>query len=126
MDLSPYAKDKINDHLNGVAAWTMPTNVYVATFNGDPLGAGVENTTTLRAAGRVEAVMGASSSGVAANTSDADFGDADAGATVTHTAHMDAQSGGNILMADELASTQVISAGNPVNFPTGDITTTFA
>jgi len=124
-DLSPYLKDKLNDHANGVAAYTMPTTVGVALFNGDPFGAGVEVTATIRAAGRLAVTMGASSGGVATSSADVDFGDADGAATVTHTCTFDALSGGNKLLADALASTQEISAGNPVSYPAGDITTTY-
>lgn len=124
-DMSPYLEDKVNDHVNGVSAYTMPAVVGVALFNGDPLGAGVEVTTDVRAAGRVALSMAASSGGVAASDADADFGNADGPATVTHTCTFDALSGGNKLMADALSSTQEISAGNPVNYPAGDITTTY-
>jgi len=124
-DMSAYLEDKVNDHANGVATFT-PAAQYVALFNGDPFGAGSEVTDTIRAAGRVAlGTMGASSGGVSTSSAEVDFGSADAGATVTHTCTYDAASGGNQYYADALASTQVISTGNPVSYPAGDITVTY-
>src|SRR5690606_2875021 len=42
--LTEYTRDALVDHLLKTAAFTQPSNIYVALFNGDPEGAGSELT----------------------------------------------------------------------------------
>lgn len=101
---------------------------YVALFDGDPQGSGSEVTTTIRPAGRLPITSsmedaGTTSTGESASTADIDFGNADDGATVSHIAIYDSDSGGTLLASDALTGgTQTVTAGNPVKIPAGDLT----
>ena len=125
MDLSDYAAQQLTDWITGVDSMPAATTRYAALFNGDPQGAGSEVTTTIRPAGRVAItsdMTAADSSGNSSNDAAIDFGDADAGATVTHIGIYDAASGGNLIASDAIASgSQAISAGNAVSIPIGDL-----
>ncbi len=100
---------------------------YAALFDGDPQGAGTEVTTTIRSAGRlaITASMeaaGTTNTGESSSTADIDFGNAEGGATVSHLAIYDSQSGGTLLASDALTGgTQTVTAGNPVKIPAGDL-----
>lgn len=123
---SDYFEEAILNTMRGsnITAFTP----YVALFNGDPTDAGTggtEVTTTIRPAGRVAATFGAPSGGSMSNSSAVDFGNADAGATVDHFAIYDAASAGNMVAHGSLTS-QVVSTGNPVSFPIGNLTITVA
>lgn len=127
---SNYLEDKVLGWaLKGVAMGTAPVAVYVGLFNGDPLdtgAGGTEVTTTIRAAGRVAATFGAittaAGANAVANDAEVDFGDADAGATITHFAIFDAASSGNMLYSNALAGgSTVIGAGTTVKFAIGDL-----
>ena len=125
MDMSPYLENKLNDHVLKATTYTAPAAVYVALYNGDPLGAGTEVTTTIRPAGRVAATFAASASGVSETSADVDFGDADAGATVSYVAIMDAASSGNILYRGALTGgSQAITAGNAVKINSTELSVT--
>lgn len=103
---------------------------YVALFNGDPQGAGTEITTTIRVAGRlaITASMeaaGDTSAGEASSDTEIDFGNAAGGATITHLAIYSAATAGTLLASDALTGgDQVVTAGNPVKIPVGDLTVT--
>jgi hypothetical protein len=96
-DLSGYAGDYLVNWMTGVASFPAASTRYVATFNGDPLGAGSENTTSIRAAGRpaCTSAMGTASGGSITNTTAVNFGDSAGAASVTHLAIYDAASTGN-------------------------------
>jgi len=128
-DIPDAIRNEIVDWIIGKANPTPTSGTrYLALFNGDPQGAGSEVTTTIRPAGRVDLttameLAGATTQGQAANTSEVDFGNADAGATVSHIAIYSASSGGTLLASDALSGgTQTITAGNPVKVPVGDLT----
>lgn len=50
-----------------------------------------------------------------------EFGAADAGATITHSALFDADSGGNMLYYSPLDNSRTVSLGDPVVIPIGDL-----
>lgn len=125
-----YAAKKILDHAMGKTAWTMPTNVYVALYIGDPFGAGSELTDpTATDYARVQttgASWGAATftSPTASITSAADIDFGTAGAdwgTVTHVAIFDAATVGNMIAAGPLETAFPIMSGAPVKFPTGTL-----
>lgn len=125
-DLSDYSAQRITDWVTGNANMPATTTRYAGLYNGDPQSGGTEVTTTIRAAGRVAItpdMASSDSSGNAANDGVIDFGNADAGATITHIGISDASSAGNLISSDSLAAgTQVVTAGNAVNIPVGDLT----
>ena len=127
---SDYLEAAVLNHVFRNTALTSPTTVYVGLWNGDPTDTGLggtEVTTTIDATGRKAATFGAPSGGVIASTADVDFGAADAGATITHFAIMDAASAGNMLAHGALVGgSQTISTGNDVKFATGNLTVTLA
>lgn len=123
-ELTDATKNTLIDWVTGKTTPAAVATRYVALYNGDPQGAGGEVTTTIRPAGRVAltAAMGVAGAGIATNSGPVDFGNAAAGATVSHFAIMDAASAGNILASDALTGgSQTISTGNPVSFATGDL-----
>lgn len=128
--LSEYAAKKILEHAMGKTAWTMPTNVYVALFIGDPLGAGSELADPPATDYAREQTTGASwgtatfSSPTAsiATAADVDFGTAGADwGTVTHVAIYDAATDGNMIASGPLTTARPIVSGDPVKFPSDSL-----
>lgn len=128
--LSEYASKKILEHAMGKTAWTMPTNVYVALFIGDPLGAGSELADPPATDYAREQTTGASwgtaafTSPTASITSAAniDFGTAGADwGTVTYVAIYDAATDGNLIASGPLEVAFPVLSGMPVMFPTGTL-----
>jgi len=127
---SEYAIKKILDHATGKAAWTMPADVYVALFNGDPLGAGTEladppatdYARELMADTDWNAAAFASPTGTSSNATDTDFGIAgSAWGTVSHYAVYDDPTAGNMLWSGPLEVTRSIQLNDPVKFPAGEL-----
>jgi len=127
-DIADDVLDDLVDWLIGKADPPSTGTRYVALFNGDPQGAGSEVTTTIRPSGRVAITSdmeasGTTNTGESSSTADIDFGNADAGATVSHIAIYDAATSGNLLASDSLTGgSQTVTAGNPVKIPSGDLT----
>jgi len=123
-ELTDATKNTLLDWVTGKATPATAATRYVALYDGDPQAAGSEVTTTIRVAGRVDLTtqMAVAGSGLAVNSADIDFGNAAAGATVSHFAIMDAAVAGNIMASDALTGgTQTVSSGNPVSFSIGDL-----
>lgn len=127
-DLSQYLGNKICRWLAGNAMPTPPTSCYLALFNGDPKSGGTEVTTTISAGGRLAIDWDAISAGtdnVLTSDGDADFGDADGGASISHVAVFDAASAGNRLASKAVPGGPLaIAAGTGVNFLAGDLSFT--
>lgn len=129
-DASDYLETQILNWLKGTTFPSAPASVYVGLFSSDPTdtgSAGTEVTTTIRAAGRVAVSFGANSGtgdGATSIANDAlvDFGNAAAGASVTHYGIFDAASAGNILVSNSLVSAKTVGTGDPVSFAIGTIT----
>lgn len=104
-------------------AYTAPSAVYVALFNGDPTDAGTggsEVTTTVRTAGRVAATFAAPSGKSMSNSAVISFGNAAGAATVTHYALFDAASAGNMLDSAPLTGGSMsVAANSAVSFAVG-------
>jgi hypothetical protein len=121
-----YAIKKILDHVMGKAAYTMPT-IYVALYNGNPLGAGTElaappATDYARKTVTWGSATFSSPTGTIANTADVDFGIAGAAwGTVDYFAIFDASTGGNMLVSDSLEVSRNIQLNDPVKFPAGEL-----
>lgn len=122
--LSTYLADKLLNWLKGTAFGTAPTNTYVALYNGDPTDAGsggTEVTDTIDASGRKAITWGSPSGKSMSNSADIDFGNADAGATVSHIAIFDASTSGNMLGSFALSPSRSVTTGDPVKFSAGDL-----
>lgn len=104
-------------------AYTAPSAVYVALFNGDPTDAGTggsEVTTTIRTSGRVAATFAAPSGKSMSNSAVISFGNAAGAATVTHYALFDAASAGNMLDSAPLTGGSMsVAANSAVSFAVG-------
>jgi hypothetical protein len=121
---STYLADKLLNWLKGTTMGAAPATTYCALFNGDPTDAGsggTEVTTTIEAAGRQAITWGAPSGKIMSNSADVDFGNADAGATITHIAIFDAATVGNMLGSFALSPSRVVTTGDPVKFSVGDL-----
>jgi hypothetical protein len=114
----------INGTLN---AWlratnvTAPVTVYVALFNGDPAGAGVEATGGSYA--RQAITFGAPASGVCTSTNAQSFTNMPA-MTVNYVSLHDAATVGNRLYSAAATSAKVTNAGDTVSIAIGGITVT--
>lgn len=116
-DLSNYAENALLDHLLGIAAFTMPSPVYLAAFTAvtdAEAGTGTEVSGGSYARVAITSLMSASVGGNSSNTGAITFPTATAGwGTVPYFAIMDASSGGNALSIIKATN------GTPVNVLSG-------
>jgi len=110
MSISNYAELKILDHTTGRAAWTIPTNVYVALHLADPGEAGTTspavNTT------RKVAAWSAAASGAIATSATLEWTNVSTTETYTHWSLWDALTAGNALWSGALSSSAAVTAGD--------------
>jgi len=127
---SEYAIKKMLDHATGKAEWTIPANVYVALYSGDPLNGGAEladptDTDYAREAMADtdwDAATFAQPTGTIVSATDTDFGVAGAAwGTVDYMAIFDALTGGNMICAGPLEVSRNIQLNDPVKFPAGEL-----
>jgi hypothetical protein len=132
--MTDYLEKKLLDHTLGKAAYTMPTTVYLALFISDPGDTGsqvgeVSASSTGYARQPITSVMSATgaTSGQSTNGSAITFGPATVDwGTVTHTAVLDASSGGNMLLYGPLSSVRTIQSGDSLQYATSQFSITFA
>lgn len=127
-ELSNYAANAFLNWVKSTAFPADPAAVYLALFNGNPTASGTggtEVTTTIRPAGRVAVTFGAITSREITNSADVLFGNAAAGASITHFAIFDAASSGNMIAFTPLDAPRTISTGDPVTFLTGAVKLNF-
>ena len=123
--ISEYAVKKMLDHLMGRAAWTMPTTVSLALYNGDPLAGGTElvappATGYARVAITCSAATFTSPTGTILNSADIDFGTAGSvWGVVNYIAIFDQL--GNMLYSGPLEVTRSIQLYDPVSFPASEL-----
>lgn len=125
--LTQYSQKATLDHLLGIAAFTMPTNIYLAAFTADPGETGsTANEVAATGYARLE-ITGLMSptalgTGISTNTVAVTFpaAEADWGA-VSHMAIMDAPTGGNMLAKNAMGSTRTINTGDVLDFAIGAI-----
>lgn len=125
---SDYLEAKILNDLFGLAAFTPPTNFYIALFTAAPSDSGGGTEVSGNAYARVQVpanstywtLSGSTISNLLAITfaapSPANWG------TVTHFGGYDASSGGNLLFWDALAVSRLTSVGVPLSFAIGALT----
>lgn len=121
MSLSDYYENKVLDHMVRGQAFTVPTDVYVALWIGDPLdtGAGGAEVTggsyaRIKVGATGVTTFTAASGGSIGLTAAIEYtGMPNTTATpITHVAVCDALSGGNVLMSGLLGSSKTTSAGD--------------
>jgi hypothetical protein len=123
-DKSPYLKDAIINFvlLNDTGYNPAASSVYIALFNGNPLVSGTE----VSGGGytRQHVTFTSASSGQTQNSNLVSFGTATSPGygLVDYFALYDQSTGGNILYADALISSQTISTGFEARFIIGSIT----
>jgi hypothetical protein len=127
MALSATLEQAILKHILGVAAWTMPTTVYVALFTTTPTmpanTGGVEVTGGSYA--RQAITFGVTGSGPAAanNAAQITFPAATAAwGTIVGAGIYDAATGGNLIDAGALAASKVIGIGDVFAVPASNYT----
>lgn len=124
--MTNYLEQALLDHVHGVAAYTAPTNLYVALYTSAPgdTGGGAEvsggsyarQSVTFNAAG---------SDSIAESSVEVLFPKATASwGMITHAAILDASTGGNMLFHGALNSPREILTNDQFKFATGDITNT--
>jgi hypothetical protein len=124
-NLSDYAENKLLDHLLGTAAFTMPSQVYLAlyTTTTDDASGGTE-VANAGAYARQPVDFAAASGGAANPTADVAFPEATAAwGLVTHVALTDSptHAGGNRLMHGPLTAQKQIDSGDTFRIPLVDL-----
>jgi hypothetical protein len=125
MSFTTYTEDKVLDHILKGTSFTAPAVVYVALYTSatNAAGGGTECT----GGGYTRKTMGftTATSGATENNGDVEFPTAtDAWGTLTHTAILDASSGGNMLMETALTASKTISTGDVFRFQSGEFDVT--
>jgi len=127
---SEYLIKKLLDHAMGKASFTIPADVYVALYDGYPLGAGAELSTvtdTNYAREKMADTDWASATfvsplGSIANATIVDFGTAGSDwGVITHWAVFDAATSGNMLYLAPFQASRNVLNGDPVQFPIGEL-----
>lgn len=125
--LSNYAEDKLNDHLLGTTAFTMPATVYLALYTTDPTDADTGTEVSGGAYARQTIAFSASSGGAASNSADVTFPVATANwGIVTHIGLRDASTGGNLLAHGALSTSKQIDTDDQFVMPSTDLTSTLS
>jgi hypothetical protein len=132
--MTSYLRKKLQDHMLGLAAYTMPTTAYASLHTTNPTIAGLttgEITTVGSGYSRIAitSLMNATDAvtGISLNNASIIFGPAliDWG-TVQYVAINDAISGGNMLEFGALTEVQTTPIGESVQFSTGQFQAQFS
>jgi len=121
---SDYLEDKLIDHVQKIAAFTQPTNLYLALYTVAPDDSG--GGTEVSGNGYVRKLAEdwlTSSGGATYNTADIAFAAASGGnwGTIVAFAQFDAISGGNMLLWGDLDVARVINDGDVLEFLIGEL-----
>lgn len=122
--LSNYAENKWLDHILNVAAFTVPSNIYIALSTVDPgeAGSGLAEPSGNAYARKLCNVWGAASGRTTSNTNAVAYDEATGSwGTITHYALFDASTGGNMLAYGSLAVAKVVVAGNEMSIAAGEM-----
>ena len=111
---------KILDALCRSVAWTEPADFYVKLHIGDPGAAGAGNVAGETT--RQQAVFGAASGGVIANSGAVTWTNLAANETLSHVSFWSASSGGTFLGSDDLATPRAVLIGDTFTIAIGDWT----
>jgi hypothetical protein len=127
MAFTTFLQNELLDHAFRNAAYTAPATVYVGLYTS---ATGVGGTGTEVSGGsyaRQSMAFDAAASGTMDNTSAVEFPTASASwGTITHTAVLDASSGGNMLAQTALTASKAIASGDVFRFQAGEFDITLA
>jgi hypothetical protein len=121
MSFSNYLENKVLGHVFGAVSYTAPATIYVGLYTSDPgeTGAGTEVSGGSYARQSVAFTV---TGNLASNTSAVEFPTATGSwGTVTYAAVSDALTGGNILGSAALAASKVVTSGDVLRIPAGDL-----
>jgi hypothetical protein len=130
---SDYLENELLDHVLDNAAFTSPTNVYLALFTAD---SGLETNSPSAEAqtpgvdgySRVALSFAAASGGSSATDAAATVGPCTNSnwGTITHIAVMDATTSGNVLFYGAVTTSKTIEVGDTFQISSGNLTVTLA
>ena len=121
--LSNYLESKIANWLDGTAAGTAPTIIYVELRNGNPTDTGTGATATT-GVNRAAVTLAAASGGATSNSAIIEFGTASASGTADYFGIWDASTAGNLLVYGALTASKSISNGDAVTIAASALTVT--
>lgn len=110
--LSAYASNKLLDHLLGVAAFTMPTNVFVKLHTADPGTAGT--TAAAATTTRKQLAFGAAASAVSTQSGTVTWSAVGTAETITHISIWDNLTAGNFLARGALTTSVTTVVGDDI------------
>ncbi len=128
LDASQYLRRKLLDHSLGTTEFTMPTDVYVSLYVGDPFGEGTEVSHASHEAYERQLVTfeAADTDGAAVSSATVEWAEAaDDWGTVTYCGIHDAATEGNLLYRGLLSPSQHIVASSQMSIPAGDLVISF-
>ena len=128
--MSDYLERKLLDHTLGTAAYTHPSQAYLALFTADPTDAGtgaeVSNSGgSTYARQTIDFNAAAGTGGAVTNSTAEDFTDMPA-CTVTHIGIWDASASGNLLYHGAVSSSKTVASGDTISLAAGQLTVTLA
>jgi hypothetical protein len=120
--LSNYLKNKLLDHSLGIAAYTMPTTMYLGLFLTDPTAANTGIEVSGYGYARQATTFSASSSGTSSNTSTEVF-TASGGSfgRIKYIGLFDASTSGNLLWFGPVHVPRRVDSGESLSFIPGSI-----
>lgn len=118
--LSNYAENKLLDHVLGTTTFTKPATAYLALYTVAPTDSTSGTEVTGGSYARQVVTFSAASSGTTSNTGNVDFTNMPT-CTVVAVAVCDALTSGNILVYGTLNANKVVSSGDTLRVPAGDL-----
>lgn len=121
--MSNYLEKALLDHITGNAAYTAPTNLYLALYTAAPndAGGGTEVSGTGYARQEVAFDEAVSPDGIAVSDGVLDFVAGGAWGTVVAVGLHDHVSAGNLLFYSTISPSRTVGGGDTLRFPAGDV-----
>ena len=125
--MSDYLERKLLDHTLGTAAYTHPSQAYLALHTADPTDAagGAECSGGSYARQTIDFNAAAGTSGAVTNSTAEDFADMPA-CTVTHIGIWDHASAGDLLYHGSVSTPKTVADGDTISLAIGQLTVTLA
>ena len=125
--MSDYLERKLLDHTLGTAAYTHPSQAYLALHTADPTdaGSGAEVSGGSYARQTIDFNAAAGTGGAVTNSTAEDFTNMPA-CTVTHIGIWDASTSGNLLYHGAVSSSKTVASGDTISLAAGQLTVTLA
>ena len=125
--MSDYLERKLLDHTLGTAAYTHPSQAYLALHTADPTDAagGAECSGRSYARQTIDFNAAAGTGGAVTNSTAEDFADMPA-CTVTHIGIWDHASAGDLLYHGSVSTPKTVADGDTISLAIGQLTVTLA